>query len=252
MSNLKDSAANNNDAGVKGKEIETSSSTTKEDITLNPNHNFSDGQTTQKIPIFTETFEVTKKTEETKLNLTKRWVTTTKTIEIPVKYEELLVNDKDIDHYNEKEITEIFSNIKHKITDVFSLHHKNKDNSSSDIAHENQHHQQLQPSDIDIKKYDEETSKIDNVLQIEQQSSNMKLIPFSLKDNDYDSTSTTTKQEENIIPLWGEEITINKKMVKIGEIVIKKYEITEKQKIDVNIKSEKILVKYADERQEKI
>ncbi|MGN6350704.1 MAG: DUF2382 domain-containing protein, partial [Candidatus Nitrosocosmicus sp.] len=60
------------------------------------------------------------------------------------------------------------------------------------------------------------------------------------------------QQEENIIPLWGEEITINKKMVKIGEIIIRKYQTTEKQKIDVDIKSEKLIVKYPDNRQEEI
>lgn len=33
---------------------------------------------------------------------------------------------------------------------------------------------------------------------------------------------------EKIIPLWGEEITINRKIVKVGEVVIRKYQITEK------------------------
>ncbi len=116
MTNLKD-----------GDDIEKSSLTT-EDITLNPNHNFSNEQTTQKIPLHAENFEVTKKTEEIKLNLTKRWATTTKKIEIPIKYEELLVNDKELDTYTEHEITEILSKIKHKITDVFSLHDKDKEN----------------------------------------------------------------------------------------------------------------------------
>lgn len=41
-------------------------------------------------------------------------------------------------------------------------------------------------------------------------------------------------------------------MVKIGEIVIRKYQTTEKQKIDVDIKSEKLIVKYPDKRQEEI
>ena len=51
-------------------------------------------------------------------------------------------------------------------------------------------------------------------------------------------TNESSEKEEHVIPLWGEEITINKKMVKIGEIVIRKYEINEKQKIDVDLKSE--------------
>ena len=43
-----------------------------------------------------------------------------------LRYEELLINDKEIDHYNQKDMTEIFSKIKHQITEVFSLHDKNK------------------------------------------------------------------------------------------------------------------------------
>ncbi len=60
------------------------------------------------------------------------------------------------------------------------------------------------------------------------------------------------KKEENIISLWGEEITINKKMVKIGEIVIRKYQTIEKQKIDVDVKKEKLTIKYPNNHKEEI
>ena len=46
------------------------------------------------------------------------------------------------------------------------------------------------------------------------------------------------------LPIWGEEIIVNKRMVKLGEIVIKKYEINEKPKIDVEVKTEKLTVIY--------
>ena len=52
--------------------------------------------------------------------------------------------------------------------------------------------------------------------------------------------------------IWGEEIIVNKRMVKLGEIVIKKYEINEKQKIDVEVKTEKLTVIYPDNRREEI
>src|SRR5690242_10006763 len=103
-----------------------------------------------------------KKTEETQVNLTKKWTVATKKIDIPVKYEELLINDKEFDNYSEGEITEIFSKIKHKITDVFFHHDKNKDDSKQEDnqkqqgnefdeyqQQESQKHQQ-QPSEIDI------------------------------------------------------------------------------------------------------
>jgi stress response protein YsnF len=75
---------------------------------------------------------------------------------------------------------------------------------------------------------------------------NEKLVPLS-GNNNYNSNI-----EENIIPIWGEEIIINKRMVKMGEIVIKKYEINEKQKIDVEVKTEQLTIKYPDHHKEKI
>ena len=224
----------------------------------NNDNNFSQSEeTVQKIPLFAENFDITKKTEETQVHLTKKWTATTKKIEIPVKYEELLINDKEFDHYNESEITEIFSKIKHKITDVFS--HHDKDTEAEDKQKEQQlqqsksqkepEHQYHQPSDIEIKKYDEKQSTNEKENDDQNESSNKRIIPFSLDDKD---ASTKMQQEENIIPLWGEEITINKKMVKIGEIIIRKYQTNEKQKIDVDVKSEKLIVKYPDNRQEEI
>ena len=113
------SNSSDNDNGMKLSTDETNSSKNK--------YIFSQGEETiKKIPLFVENLEVTKKTEETQLNLTKKWITTTKKIEIPVKYEEMLINDKEFDSYNESEITEIFSKIKHKITDVFSHEKKLK------------------------------------------------------------------------------------------------------------------------------
>src|SRR5690242_940956 len=119
----------------------------------------------QKIPLFAEDFDITKKTEETQVYLAKKWTTATKKIEIPVKYEELLINDKEFDHYSEGEITEIFSKIKHKLTDVFSHHDKNKEDESKQEEqkqqkgnefdeYRQQQKQNKQQSDIDISKYD--------------------------------------------------------------------------------------------------
>ena len=174
--------------------------------------------------------------------MTKKWITTTKRIEIPVKYEEILINDKDLDSYNEQEITEIFSKIKHKITDAFSHHEKDK-NDEDQQHHSHQH----QSSDIVIKKYDEKSNKKESDSQSEFSE---KLIPFSL--NGEGNEDISTKKKENIIPLWGEEITINKKMVKLGEIIIRKYQTSEKQKIDVDIKKEKISIKYPENHKEEI
>lgn len=78
---------------------------------------------------------------------------------------------------------------------------------------------------------------------------NGKLVPFYL---DSKNDDVSNAKDENIIPIWGEEIIINKRMVKLGEIVIKKYELNEKQKIDVEVKTEKLTVIYPDSRREEI
>jgi stress response protein YsnF len=205
----------------------------------------------RKIPLFAENFDVTKKTEETQLNLTKKWMTTTKKIEIPIKYEEILINDKELDSYSESEITEIFSKIKHKITDVFSHHETNNDNENKDSENKDkeQQHSHHSSHEIEVRKLDAKSDKEHN--NNNQTTVNEKLVPFSLygKNND---DSSIDKKEENMISLWGEEIIIDKRMVKIGEIVVRKYQTKEKQKIDVDVKSEQLTIKYPDNRKEEI
>ena len=83
----------------------------------------------------------------------------------------------------------------------------------------------------------------------DQNNLNEKLVPFSLDSKNDDNSN---KKEENIIPLWGEEIIIDKKMVKLGEIIIKKYKTTDKQKIEIDFKTEKLTIKYPDNHKEEI
>jgi stress response protein YsnF len=225
-----------------GNNIEANYSTDEDNSSKNKYIFPQDEETVKKIPLFIENLDVTKKTEETQLNLSKKWLTTTKKVEIPVKYEEILINDKEFDAYNEGEISEIFSKIKHKITDVFSHHEKNKDNEDMENRQQDQQ-QQHRPDEIEVKKYDEHSNEKNNTAQ------SKKLVPFLLDGINNDAFG---EKEVHVIPLWGEEITINKKMVKIGEIVIRKYEINEKQKIDVDLKSEQLTIKYPDNRKEEI
>jgi stress response protein YsnF len=106
-----------------------------------------------------------------------------------------------------------------------------------------QEHLHPQPDEIEVKKYGEHSNEKNNTNQ------RTKLVPFLLDGKNNDAFG---EKEVHVIPLWGEEITINKKMVKIGEIVIRKYEINEKQKIDVDLKSEQLTIKYPDNRKEEI
>ena len=226
----------------------------------NLNHSFSQGEEIAKtIPLFAENFDVTKKTEETQLVLAKKWVDSTKKIEIPIKYEEILINGKEFDHYSEKEITEILSKIKDKITHVFS-HDENKENGKQGGGlgggggnpSGGGGNPATSPSDIEVREYsgqssDEKGSKDHGIA-----TDGRKPMPLSIGGGDGISAPYGEKGDNIVIPLWGEEIVINKRMVKLGEIVVKKYEGIEKRKIDVDVKTEKLTIKYPDKHKEEI
>ena len=55
-----------------------------------------------------------------------------------------------------------------------------------------------------------------------------------------------SKETEKIVSLWGEQITINKKMVKLEDLVITKRKVSENKKIDIDTKKEKVIIRYPD------
>ena len=73
----------------------------------------------EKIPIYEEEFDITKETTKTQLYLEKRWIKSTKKIEVPINYEEMFINGKEFDSYSHNELVEIFSKVKEKISEVF-------------------------------------------------------------------------------------------------------------------------------------
>lgn len=186
----------------------------------------------KKIPLYSENFDVTKKIEKGNLRIEKKWVTTNKKIEIPVRYQELFINDKEFDSYSDKEIIEIFSKIKNKLSEVFL-------NEKSDTPRNDQN--TSEESNVEIINYEPEKERINqNIL-------NEKMIPISGVDTDDEKNDQAI-----ILELWGEEIIINKRMVKFGEIELKKYEVHEKRKVEVDIKTEKLILKFPNNYQEEI
>jgi stress response protein YsnF len=68
-----------------------------------------------------------------------------------------------------------------------------------------------------------------------------------------DNTQTQIeKEKQKIIPLYEEHFEIIKKMVKVAEIVITKQRVTEKRKIDIDIRGEEVTIKYPDRRSDKL
>jgi len=154
----------------------------------------------EKIPLIGQRFSSTKQTKESQIHIEKRWTTSVKKIEIPINYEEIYIDGKRIDSYYNKKVTRVFSKIKNIIIRPKDQEHLNSDT-------------------LRVKYYDAE----DNVVINEKQNTEFdKSLPLSsVKKN---------QKIENVITIWGEEIVIDKRKVKLGEFVIKKYEVTESKK----------------------
>ena len=180
----------------------------------------------KKIPLIGQKFSYTKQTKENQIKIEKRWITTVKKIEIPVSYEEIYVDGKKIDSFAEIEIGRVFSNIKNKIKNILTRHNdqQQKNNSSDSLK---------------VKYYDASNTVIG-----ERQNTEGKISPLG--------PEKRNQKLENIITIWGEEIVINKRKVKLGEFVIKKYEVTESKKIEVELTTEKLTIHHSNAPKEEI
>ncbi len=202
----------------------------------------------QKIPLYNERVDVTKKSENGNLKIEKKWITVKKDIEIPLRYEEIFINDKVFDSYSDKEISEIFFQIKNKISDVF-LHERTdqNDNKQSDSTGSEVEIVCLEPEAKESNKnvISEKPISLSYVTTADQTSIQQPADQTSIQPADQTRTQETFE-------LWGEEIIINKKMVKLAEIVIKKYQIDEKRKFDVEVQREKLTLKFPGNFKEEI
>ncbi len=180
-----------------------------------------------KIPLIGEKFSITKKTKEGKISIEKRWTTSTTKIEIPVSYEEIYLDGKKIESHSKHEALKMFSKVINKIKHVFS-------NTENTKYKEN-------PADtLKVRHYD----KDNNILNEKQNNEIGNPIPLS--------SNAKNSKIENVVTIWGEEIVINKRMVKLGEFVVKKYEVTETKQVDVELTSEKLTIYRPDSHKEEI
>ena len=196
--------------------------------TVNDDNPFSYGnEIINKIPLMGEKFSITKKTKEGKISIEKRWTTSTKKIEIPVSYEEIYVDDKKIESHSRHEVLKVFSKVINKIKHVFSKTEDTKYNEN--------------PADtLKVRHYDKDNS----ILNEKQNNEIGNPIPLS--------SNAKNSKIENVVTIWGEEIVINKRMVKLGEFVVKKYEVTETKQVDVELTSEKLTIHRPDSHKEEI
>jgi stress response protein YsnF len=265
----------------------------------------------QKIPLYNEKLDVTKKSENGNLKIEKKWITVKKEIEIPLKYEEIFINDKVFDSYSDKEKGEIFFQIKSKIYDTFLRERTDeKDNKQPDptgseveivcwepegmelnknvisekaislsyvtlsdqtnIQQADQTNiQQADQTNIqqadqtNIQQADQtniQQADQTNIQQADQtniQQADQTNIQQADQTNIQQADQTNIQQADQTktqetFELWGEEIIIDKKMVKLAEIVIKKYQVNEKRKIDVEVNREKLTLKFPGNFKEEI
>lgn len=201
----------------------------------------------EKIPVYEEDFSISKEVTKTQLHLEKKWINSTSKIEIPTKHEEIFINGRELDSYSHNELIEVFSKIKEKISEVV---HPEK-NANDELNNSSQDSKQY-PNDLDIKiKRNEE---------LNQENKSESALPLKkYKDQETDKNQIQVsnnveegEEEEQVIPLWGEQLIIDKKIVKIGEVIIKKSKISENRKLDVEVRNEKVTVKYPDGNKEEI
>lgn len=209
----------------------------------NANDNFSIGeQVTNVIPIVEENFTVSKNAVEKEVHLEQRWISTTKKIEVPIRYQEIYINGKELESYEGIGIGGMFSKIKDKIKDAIS----DDESSSSGIK----------PDHFIIKYHKEE----DNHQEKYNTSGEMADTTLFGRGSSEDGSSRSDginilrseTEKERVIPIWAEEVVISKRMVKVGEVIVKKYRVTESQKVDVDIVREKLTIKYPDGKKEEI
>ena len=213
----------------------------------------------ERIPIYEEDFSITKEITKTQLHLEKKWINSTKKIEIPIKYEEMFINGREFDSYSKNELVEVFSKIKERISEAIHSDQNEKDEKSINNSNENKDSKKQYPHDIEVihikneeKSRENKTQSavdLDNIKTLPQQNTNEKVDKNQIQVSN-DRGTTEGEQDEQIISLWGEQIIIDKKMVKLGEIVIKKSKVSENTKFDVDIRSEKVTVEYPDGNKE--
>ena len=171
----------------------------------------------QIVPVLEEDFSISKQTSIKEAKIEKRVVTKTKTVKIPITYEELYINGKKLKSVEEPRI---LSALKDKISNITNI-------GSSDTS------------------VDQSTSKKNKIENRGEQ------VPLFSSASAYDD-ATSENEKEKVIPIYEEQFEIVKKVAKVAEFVITKRRITEKKVIDIDLRREQVKIKYPDGRSQKL
>lgn len=202
---------------------------------LTNSHSNLSAETVKIIPVMEENFDLSKKTIVQETKIIKRLTTKTKKIEVPITYEEVYVNDKKLNIY-EKEggeglLSKLKNTVAHSITtDDSNIEYHYPHSSSSDS-----------PDSPDLSSSSTLSAKksgSQNQYHDDNYNREGELVPLI--------EGQEKNETEKIVPIWGEEIIVSKRKVKLGEIIIRKRRIIENKKIVVDINKENVIVEYPD------
>lgn len=194
------------------------------------------------IPVINEKYNISKKIVQEDIKIKKRWITHNEKIQVPISYEKLFVNDKDLDSYSKENI---FTHIKDKFLDFVYIEENNDEENKME---NNRKH------DIDHQKKNQKQTENEKEIQL-RKGEKLSLSDEENKTNysiHKDNNEMQNSGSQIVIPLYGEKIIISKKKVKVGEIIINKKKVTEDKKINFDVMREKITVNYADGRKQSI
>jgi stress response protein YsnF len=195
-----------------------------------------EGQQQFVIPIIEERYNLSKKTLAEDVKIEKRWIIHDEKINVPIAYEKIFVDDKELDSYSKEDI---LTQIKDKIINF----------------------QYIGESDEDENKIEKEKKEDIKRQQKEKDRQQVKVKEDEIQLFDEEKTSSTRTLSNNevlndktqkVIPLYAEQLVITKKKVKIGEIVIKKNKVIEDKKIHVDIAKERVTIEYPNGKKERL
>ena len=197
------------------------------------------------IPVLEEKYTFSKDTVLEDIKIEKKWITHNEKIQVPVSYEKLFVNEKELDSFSNENI---FTHIKDKILDFVYVEGSSSENKVENDLDEEAPHTEQQSMD---KNHHTKNKK-----EIHHQVMGERVPLFDYEKgnliNEKDNNTVESDNTQKVIPLYAEEIIVTKRKVKVGEIVVTKRKVTEVKKIELDIVKEKVMVDYANGRKENI
>jgi len=198
------------------------------------------------IPVLEEKYTFSKDTVLEDIKIEKKWITHNEKIQVPVSYEKLFVNEKELDSFSNENI---FTHIKDKILDFVYVEGSSSENKvENELDEEGPHTEQ---------KSMDKNHHTKNKREIHQHQVIGERVPLFDDEkgnliNEKDNNTVEADNTQKVIPLYAEEIIVTKRKVKVGEIIVTKRKVTEVKKIELDIVKEKVMIDYADGRKENI